>query len=165
MLSIILCYLHVTWPGKRHVDLNRQCDHAPHAVGEAGHRLPDPLGIADHHQLRPLQPVLVSQQCIFEPDTACDSTQSPSSRSYSGASPHTILADLENVIAHNTRQRVYNHQAYTYRRHAIAVFSEPLEPGRPIMLFIHKAAHRQHHNIHRVHLASKFAETGNWRYC
>lgn len=52
-------------------DLDGEGDHAPHAVGEAGHGLPHPLGVADHHQLGPLQPVLVPQQRIPEPHTPC----------------------------------------------------------------------------------------------
>ena len=54
------------------MDLNGEGNHAPHAVGEAGHGLAHPLGVADDHQLGALQPVLVAQQGILEPHATCN---------------------------------------------------------------------------------------------
>lgn len=55
-------------------DLNGEGNHAPHAVGKAGHGLAHPLGVADDHQLGALQPVLVPQQRVLEANTACNIT-------------------------------------------------------------------------------------------
>ena len=61
---------------ERGADLNGEGNHAPHAIGEAGHGLAHPLGVADDHQLGALQPVLIAQQGILEPHTACNTAPS-----------------------------------------------------------------------------------------
>jgi len=55
----LLALGHAAHPPSLPPHLDAEADHAPHAVGEAGHGLPNPVGVADDDQARALEPLRV----------------------------------------------------------------------------------------------------------